>query len=181
MKSRPVSGIPAAHAETWVPIESTFPEATSPFGPTFRCRCRSVPHSRHFVASWIATDALGHVCRAPYQHRVVTVGTKHGWRRARPLVSCQGQGPLCGLSNPYFKSLGLPSFFGERGRNFSNRRVRTRSHGGVAGASGQPLPLCRSFRHVDWKTGTASGCDMRQSSRSRGRCPGDTSCEKIRG
>ena len=75
-----MSGIPAAHAETWVPIESTLPEATSPFGPTFRCRCRSVPHSRHFVASWIATDALGHVCRAPYQHRVVTVGTKHGWR-----------------------------------------------------------------------------------------------------
>jgi len=109
----------------------------------------------------------------------------YGWHEtrlaARPLVSCQGQGPLCGLSNPYFKSLGLPSFFGERGRNFSNRRVRTRSHGGVAGVSGQPLPLCRSFRHVDWKTGTASGCDMRRSSRSRGRCPGDTSCEKIRG
>ena len=26
----------------------------------------------------------------------------------------------------------------------SNRRVRTRTHGGVAGVSGQPLPLCRS-------------------------------------
>src|SRR5260370_13175972 len=26
----------------------------------------------------------------------------------------------------------------------SNRRVRTRTHGGVAGDSGQPLPLCRS-------------------------------------
>ena len=26
----------------------------------------------------------------------------------------------------------------------SNRRLRTRTHGGVAGASGQPLPLCRS-------------------------------------
>ena len=29
----------------------------------------------------------------------------------------------------------------------SNRRVRTRMHGGVAGVSGQPLPLCRSSRH----------------------------------
>jgi hypothetical protein len=28
----------------------------------------------------------------------------------------------------------------------SNRRVRTRTHGGVAGVSGQPLPLCRSSR-----------------------------------
>ena len=27
----------------------------------------------------------------------------------------------------------------------SNRRVRTRTHGGVAGDSGQPLPLCRSI------------------------------------
>jgi hypothetical protein len=30
----------------------------------------------------------------------------------------------------------------------SNRRVRTRTHGGVAGVSGQPLPLCRSSRLV---------------------------------
>jgi len=26
----------------------------------------------------------------------------------------------------------------------SNRRVRTRTHGGVAGVGGQPPPLCRS-------------------------------------
>jgi hypothetical protein len=32
--------------------------------------------------------------------------------------------------------------------NASNRRVRTRTHGGVAGVSGQPLPLCRSCRPV---------------------------------
>jgi len=32
----------------------------------------------------------------------------------------------------------------------SNRRVRTRTHGGVAGVSGQPLPLCRS----DGRTGS---------------------------
>jgi len=30
----------------------------------------------------------------------------------------------------------------------SNRRVRTRTHGGVAGVSGQPLPLCRSNRQA---------------------------------
>src|SRR5215510_5489604 len=28
--------------------------------------------------------------------------------------------------------------------NVSNRRVRTRTHGGVAGVGGQPPPLCRS-------------------------------------
>jgi len=28
----------------------------------------------------------------------------------------------------------------------SNRRVRTRTHGGVAGVRGRPRPLCRSKR-----------------------------------
>jgi len=28
----------------------------------------------------------------------------------------------------------------------SNRRVRTRTHGGVAGVRGRPRPLCRSYR-----------------------------------
>ena len=41
-----------------------------------------------------------------------------------------------GLSNAYFKSLGLPSLVDESQRNFSNRRVRTRTHGGVAGVGG---------------------------------------------
>ena len=41
-----------------------------------------------------------------------------------------------GLSNAYFESLGLPSFTDECDRNFSNRRVRTRTHGGVAGVGG---------------------------------------------
>ena len=41
-----------------------------------------------------------------------------------------------GLSNAYFKSLGLPSLIEERSRNRSNRRVRTRTHGGVAGVGG---------------------------------------------
>ena len=41
-----------------------------------------------------------------------------------------------GLSNAYFQSLGLPSSVNEWQRNFSNRRVRTRTHGGVAGVGG---------------------------------------------
>jgi RNA-directed DNA polymerase len=41
-----------------------------------------------------------------------------------------------GLSNAYFKSLGLPLLADERSRNLSNRRVRTRMHGGVAGVGG---------------------------------------------
>jgi len=41
-----------------------------------------------------------------------------------------------GLSNAYFRSLGLPSLIEEGSRNRSNRRVRTRTHGGVAGVGG---------------------------------------------
>jgi len=41
-----------------------------------------------------------------------------------------------GLSNAYFTSLGLPSLTEESWPNFSNRRVRTRTHGGVAGVGG---------------------------------------------
>jgi RNA-directed DNA polymerase len=36
-----------------------------------------------------------------------------------------------GLSNAYFESLGLPSFIDEERYQLSNRRVRTRTHGGV--------------------------------------------------
>jgi RNA-directed DNA polymerase len=41
-----------------------------------------------------------------------------------------------GLSNAYFESLGLPSFIDEERYQLSNRRVRTRTHGGVAGVGG---------------------------------------------
>src|SRR3954466_13183763 len=41
-----------------------------------------------------------------------------------------------GLSNAYFESLGLPSFVEEERYQLSNRRVRTRTHGGVAGVGG---------------------------------------------
>jgi len=59
-------------------------------------------------------------------------------QRPKPYLS----GFLMPISNrwvflPWSRSNGL---------NFSNRRVRTRTHGGVAGVSGQPLPLCRSNR-----------------------------------
>ena len=40
------------------------------------------------------------------------------------------------LSNAPFRSLGLPSLIDEGERNRSNRRVRTRMHGGVAGVGG---------------------------------------------
>jgi len=41
-----------------------------------------------------------------------------------------------GLHNAYFRSLGLPSLIDEGLLNLSNRRVRTRMHGGVAGVGG---------------------------------------------
>src|SRR5262250_3298544 len=41
-----------------------------------------------------------------------------------------------GLSNAYFKSLGLPTLADECSVTVSNRRVRTRTHGGVAGVGG---------------------------------------------
>jgi RNA-directed DNA polymerase len=41
-----------------------------------------------------------------------------------------------GLSNAYFTSLGLPSLTEESWPKSSNRRVRTRTHGGVAGVGG---------------------------------------------
>src|SRR5205809_3040249 len=40
------------------------------------------------------------------------------------------------LSNAYFKSLGLPTLVDECSVTVSNRRVRTRTHGGVAGVGG---------------------------------------------
>jgi RNA-directed DNA polymerase len=47
-----------------------------------------------------------------------------------------------GLSNAYFASLGLPSFVDDEWRNFSNRRVRTRMHGGVPmGRLGPPIGM----------------------------------------
>jgi hypothetical protein len=49
-----------------------------------------------------------------------------------------------GLSNAYLKSLGLPTLIDGVSVTHSNRRVRTRTHGGVAGVGGQPPPLCRS-------------------------------------
>src|ERR1017187_7547147 len=38
-------------------------------------------------------------------------------------------------------------FLGSYDLNFSNRRMRTRMSGGVAGVRGQPRPLCRSGSH----------------------------------
>jgi hypothetical protein len=55
---RPVSGIPAAHAGTWFPTESTLPEPASPSRPREACGF----HTRRFSVkrgSLPATSALG--------------------------------------------------------------------------------------------------------------------------
>src|SRR5262249_41652248 len=79
----------------------------------------------------------------------------HGRLAADTAVS--GRGPwhlahsqaVCfALSNAFFRDRGLPSLFGQRKANVSNRRVRTRTHGGVAGIGGRPPPLCRSMWRV---------------------------------
>src|SRR3982075_4384203 len=61
-----------------------------------------------------------------------------------------------GLSNAHFKSLGLPSLVETRSRNFSNRRIRTRTYGGVGGAEPRGSPLSRSMAHravfAVWRT-----------------------------
>jgi hypothetical protein len=51
----------------------------------------------------------------------------------RTLVALDGAEYFCSqkLSCPQSRSLGLPSLFENYLPNFSNRRVRTRSHGGV--------------------------------------------------
>jgi RNA-directed DNA polymerase len=47
-----------------------------------------------------------------------------------------------GLSNAYFESLGLPSFVDQEWYQLSNRRVRTRTHGGVPmGRLGPPIEM----------------------------------------
>jgi RNA-directed DNA polymerase len=70
-----------------------------------------------------------------------TAGSPHGpWRVANS--------PALSIALPlaYFDSLGLPRLFEGPARNPLNRPMRTRMSGGVAGASGQPLPLCRLCR-----------------------------------
>jgi hypothetical protein len=53
----------------------------------------------------------------------------------RSLITAMGSGRGGRLSNAYFRSLGLPSLVGSVS-NRSNRRVRTRTHDGVAGVGG---------------------------------------------
>jgi hypothetical protein len=79
-------------------------------------------------------------------------GCVRGWRATR-LAAATGPGISHGLK-PLL--LGFPmrtsnrSAFRHCSRNvsgtYSNRRVRTRMHGGVAGVGGRPPPLCRSSR-----------------------------------
>jgi len=62
--------------------------------------------------------------------------TQHLGQRSRPLVSGSVSGPREGFSNAFFRSLGLPSLIENASLTDSNRRVRTRMHGGVAGVGG---------------------------------------------
>ena len=67
-----------------------------------------------------------------------------------------------GLSNAYFKSLGLPSLADEYSRNLSNRRVRTRMHGGVPmGRHGPPIGM-----KISSSSGTIASGVERQGSLS---------------
>jgi hypothetical protein len=74
-------------------------------------------------------------------------GKQHRWQRARPLVPREGES----LVYRAFKralQIARASVIvrGNADVTDSNRRVRTRMHGGVAGVGGWPPPLCRSSR-----------------------------------
>ena len=97
-----------------------------------------------FPSEWIQDYApeLSRRCRRELRN------TNRSWR-VRPRLARNtagsGLGPWylarakalsVGLANAYFKSLGLPSLLDERRPTFSNRPVRTRMQGGVAGVGG---------------------------------------------
>jgi len=65
-----------------------------------------------------------------------TAGSTHcPWRISRsPALTLA-------MPNAYFASLGLPSLAPARQINQPNRRVRTRTHGGVTGTAREGLPL----------------------------------------
>ena len=59
------------------------------------------------------------------------VGEQHCWQRTRPLVSRKGQSSICWAFRHWSTSVRV---------TFSNRRVRTRTHGGVEGSAGDRRP-----------------------------------------
>ena len=67
-----------------------------------------------------------------------TAGSAHGpWRLANsPALAFA-------LPNAYFDSLGIPRLTGGRSLNPPNRRIRTRTYGGVGGEKPRGSPLSR--------------------------------------
>src|SRR6185437_12163905 len=87
-------------------------------------------------------------------------GQQYGWKRSRPVVSRKEQSPVyrafqCVLQIARSSVIGR----GSVGVTISNRRIRTRTYGGVAGDGGRPLPLCRSFGSID--VPGRNGCRIR--------------------
>jgi hypothetical protein len=65
-----------------------------------------------------------------------TAGSAHGpWRLSRSLALALT------LPNAFFDTLGLPALAAGRQLNPPNRRVRTRTHGGVTGTAGDRFPM----------------------------------------
>src|SRR5881275_1534116 len=100
-----------------------------------------------YLTRWVRLRlraALWRRWKTPRRRRAALLKLGVSPRLARNTAS-SGRGPwhlartkalTVGLSNAYFKSLGLPTLVDECSVTVSNRRVRTRTHGGVAGVGG---------------------------------------------
>jgi RNA-directed DNA polymerase len=100
-----------------------------------------------YLTRWVRLRlraALWRQWKTPRRRRAALLKLGVFPRLARNTAS-SGRGPwhlartkalTVGLSNAYFKSLGLPTLVAECSVTVSNRRVRTRTHGGVAGVGG---------------------------------------------
>src|SRR5881227_216035 len=100
-----------------------------------------------YLTRWVRLRlraALWRQWKTPRRRRAALLKLGVSPRLARNTAS-SGRGPwplartkalTVRLSNAYFKSLGLPTLVDECSVTVSNRRVRTRTHGGVAGVGG---------------------------------------------
>ena len=68
-------------------------------------------------------------------------GRSNGGQRSRPVAAGDSPALHFALPNAFFDSLGLPSCWPLDQLNPPNRRVRTRTHGGVTGKAGDGLPM----------------------------------------
>jgi hypothetical protein len=107
-------------------------------------QCDAVAITLPDVASGRLRAALWRQWKTPRRRRAALLKLGVSPRLARNTAS-SGRGPwplartkalTVGLSNAYFRSLGLPTLVDECSVTVSNRGVRTRTHGGVAGVGG---------------------------------------------